>query len=136
MPSPLNGLIAAPASPTTIHVGPVAGRTDPPVGSLPPVGQGEVARSDCLARAALLAVDDRSRDETALDERIGGLGRGPEGGARLHGLARDHLVEVAPADDVPVRGIVRVVRPGELEGDAVRDRPEAVAAVVAPEGVG
>src|SRR5438046_2613720 len=38
MPSPLNGLIAAPASPTTIHVGPVAGRTDPPVGSLPPVG--------------------------------------------------------------------------------------------------
>src|SRR5919197_5067733 len=38
MPSPLNGLIAADASPTTSHVGPVPGRTDAPVGSLPPVG--------------------------------------------------------------------------------------------------
>src|SRR5262249_24835789 len=38
MPSPLNGLIAPPASPTTAQVGPVAGRTEPAVGSLPPVG--------------------------------------------------------------------------------------------------
>src|SRR5439155_17930136 len=95
-----------------------------------------VARTDRLARCALLAVDDRSRDEAALDEGIGGLRRGPEGRARLHGLARDHLVEVAPADDVAVWGKVRVVGPGELEGDAVRDRPEAVIALVVGERVG
>src|SRR5207248_9059132 len=82
------------------------------------VGDDEEARTDRLARAAILAVDDRAGDEAALDEGIGRLGGRPEGGARLHGSARDHLVEVAPADDVPVRREVRVVGPGELEGDA------------------
>ena len=38
MPSPLNGLIEPAASPTTSQVGPAFGITDPPVGSLPPVG--------------------------------------------------------------------------------------------------
>src|SRR4051794_33451141 len=38
MPSPLNGLIVAPASPTTSHVGPERGPTDSPIGSRPPVG--------------------------------------------------------------------------------------------------
>src|SRR5437763_10533811 len=38
MPSPLNGLTEPAASPTTNHVGPMLGVTDPPVGSFPPVG--------------------------------------------------------------------------------------------------
>src|ERR1700712_4747567 len=38
MPSPLNGLIDPPASPTTRYVGPAWGPTEPPVGSRPPVG--------------------------------------------------------------------------------------------------
>ncbi len=119
------------------RVRPVARRPERPAEPrVRAVGDDEVARPDRFARAALLAVDDRARDETALDERIGGFRRGPHGGARLHRLARDHLVEVAPADDVAVRGKVRVVGPGELEGDAVRDRPEAVVALVVGERVG
>ena len=38
MPSPLNGLTDPAASPTTTQVGPTFGPTEPPVGSLPPVG--------------------------------------------------------------------------------------------------
>src|SRR5688500_8822160 len=38
MPSPLNGLMVPAASPTSIHVGPTFGVTDPPIGSRPPVG--------------------------------------------------------------------------------------------------
>ena len=38
MPSPLNGFTEPAASPTTSHVGPMLGVTDPPVGSFPPVG--------------------------------------------------------------------------------------------------
>ena len=44
MPSPLNGLIEPAASPTTIHVGPTLGSTEPPMGRRPPVGT-EVAVS-------------------------------------------------------------------------------------------
>src|SRR5581483_10473767 len=38
MPSPLNGLMVPAASPTTIHVGPTTGVTEPPMGRRPPVG--------------------------------------------------------------------------------------------------
>src|SRR3954470_15270642 len=38
MPSPLNGLMAPPASPTTNHVGPTRGPTDRPIGRRPPNG--------------------------------------------------------------------------------------------------
>ena len=38
MPSPLNGFTEPAASPTTSQVGPTFGFTEPPVGSLPPVG--------------------------------------------------------------------------------------------------
>src|SRR3954447_16252234 len=38
MPSPLKGLTEPAASPPTTHVGPTLGRTEPPVGSLPPLG--------------------------------------------------------------------------------------------------
>src|SRR5438445_13435820 len=38
MPSPLNGLMAPAASPTTSHVGPTRGPTEKPIGSRPPVG--------------------------------------------------------------------------------------------------
>src|SRR3954447_7747884 len=38
MPSPLNGLMAPPASPTTNHVGPTRGPTDRPIGNRPPTG--------------------------------------------------------------------------------------------------
>src|SRR3954468_20703806 len=38
MPSPLNGFTEPAASPTTNHVGPMFGVTEPPVGSFPPVG--------------------------------------------------------------------------------------------------
>src|SRR5579871_1735031 len=37
MPSPLNGLMVPPASPTTSHVGPEWGPTDNPMGRRPPV---------------------------------------------------------------------------------------------------
>src|SRR5437016_14290844 len=61
MPSPLNGLIAAPASPTTIHVGPVAGRTDPPVGSLPPVGAPHDVSGRMSQRAGAVATNASMR---------------------------------------------------------------------------
>ena len=38
MPSPLNGFTVPAASPTTSHVGPALGPTDPPIGSRPLVG--------------------------------------------------------------------------------------------------
>src|SRR6266508_3218342 len=38
MPSPLNGLIAPPASPVTRKLGPTRGPTERPIGSRPPVG--------------------------------------------------------------------------------------------------
>src|SRR6185503_9011394 len=38
MPSPLNGFTLPAASPATTKLGPTAGCTDVPVGSLPPVG--------------------------------------------------------------------------------------------------
>jgi hypothetical protein len=38
MPSPLKGLTVPAASPTTSHVGPALGPTDPPIGSRPLVG--------------------------------------------------------------------------------------------------
>ena len=38
MPSPLNGLTVPAASPTTSHVGPAFGPTDPPIGRRPLVG--------------------------------------------------------------------------------------------------
>src|SRR5215218_6546697 len=38
MPSPLNGLIVPAASPTSTHVGPTLGDTEPPIGNRPPVG--------------------------------------------------------------------------------------------------
>ena len=37
MPSPLNGLIEPPASPTTSQVGPACGPTEKAIGSRPPV---------------------------------------------------------------------------------------------------
>src|SRR5687767_11196159 len=37
MPSPLNGLMAPPASPVTRYVGPACGPTDSAIGSRPPV---------------------------------------------------------------------------------------------------
>src|SRR2546430_16667886 len=61
MPSPLNGLIAAPASPTTIQVGPVAGRTDPPVGSLPPVGGPQDVSVRMSQRAGAVATNASMR---------------------------------------------------------------------------
>ena len=51
MPSPLNGLIVPAASPTTSHVGPTIGDTDPPIGSRPPVG-GPVAPSGLMPQYA------------------------------------------------------------------------------------
>src|SRR5437764_8917052 len=38
MPSPLNGLMAPPASPVTRKLGPTRGPTERPIGSRPPVG--------------------------------------------------------------------------------------------------
>src|SRR5262249_28623953 len=63
MPSPLNGFTDPAASPTTTHVGPMFGRTEPPVGSFPPVGaphdvSGEMPqRFGAVATNASMSVD-------------------------------------------------------------------------------
>src|SRR6478609_11734401 len=55
MPSPLNGLIDPAASPATIQVGPTLGSTDPPVGSLPPVGGPHDVSGEIPQRAGAVA---------------------------------------------------------------------------------
>ena len=57
MPSPLNGLTEPAASPTTSHVGPMLGATDPPVGSLPPVGGPHDVSGEMPQRAGAVATN-------------------------------------------------------------------------------
>src|SRR6266511_1148717 len=57
MPSPLNGLMAPPSSAMTSQVGPVLGVTDPPVGSLPPVGGPQAVSGEMPQRDGAVATN-------------------------------------------------------------------------------
>src|SRR5450631_3776786 len=82
------------------------------------------------------AAQHRAGDEATVGDRFDCLGAGPEGGAGLDGPVGDHGVEVAPAHHVSVRRVVGMLRPGQLEGDAVGDRAQALEAQVRLELVG
>src|SRR3954454_9739187 len=55
IPSPLKGLTDPAASPTTSHVGPTWGITDPPVGRRPPVGAPVAVSGPMRQRAGAVA---------------------------------------------------------------------------------
>ncbi len=74
----------------------------------------------------LLPVHDRAAHEPAIEDRRGRLGVLPHRRAGLHRVVGDHLVEVAPAHDVPERREVGMLGPLELERDAVGERAQAV----------
>ena len=57
MPSPLNGFTDPAASPTTSHVGPMFGATEPPVGSFPPVGAPHDVSGEMPQRAGAVATN-------------------------------------------------------------------------------
>ena len=57
MPSPLNGFTDPAASPTTSHVGPMLGVTEPPVGSLPPVGAPHDVSGEMPQRAGAVSTN-------------------------------------------------------------------------------
>ena len=81
---------------------------------------------DCSLKTPL------KRDEAPPVGPLGadGVGALPQRGARLHRVIGDELVEVAPAHDVAVGREHRVLRPLELERDAVGDGAQAVEAMV------
>src|SRR5581483_10913554 len=74
-------------------------------------------------------------DEPVLDDRSDRLRTGPQLRPRVDGPLGDHRVEIPAPHDVAVGREDRMVGPGELERDAVRDRAEAVEALVSREPV-
>ena len=100
------------------------------------VGDDHVAGPHRLDLARVLVAHHRAGEQAAVDDRGDRLRALPDRGAGLDRLLGDHLVELAAADDVPVRREVRVLGPRELERDAVRDRPQTVEALEADEPIG
>ena len=117
-----------------LGVGPVAGGAERPTEPRErPVGHDDVAGRHLPGGTRLLVLDHRATDEAVVQHRTDRLGALLDAGPGLHRPVGDHLVEVAPAHHEPMARVVGVLGPPELEGDAVRDRPQAVVAVVAVE---
>ena len=101
----------------------------PPETGVGAVGHDHVPGSDLLRAEAVPALDDGAAHEPPLDHRLEGLGALPEGDAGLDGVVDNELVELTAAHHVAVGGVDRMLRPGELEGLAVRGGPQPSEAV-------
>ena len=99
------------------------------------VGHDDVAGPDRPDLVRFGVADHRAPEQPAVDDRGDRLRALPQRRPRLDRLFGDHLVELAPADDVAERREVGMLGPGELEGDAVRDRAQTVEALEAGEAI-
>ena len=93
-------------------------------------------RGSCGSRRSSLSFTTAPRTSPPRTSGCDGLGALEQGGAGLHGVLGDDLVEVTAAHDEAVVG----EHPGaaghsQLEGDAVGDGPQPVVAVVVAEPV-
>ena len=108
------------------------GAERPPEPAVGAVGDDHVAGPD-LPRRRRVALSFTTAPRTSPPSTIGAMASVPwcSDGAGRDGVLGDELVEVATAHDVAVRREHRVLRPLELEGDAVGAGPQAVVAMVA-----
>ena len=94
------------------------------------VGHHHVAGVDLALLVGGLVLDHRAAQQAVAVDGGQGLGALEQLGAAGLGLGGHHRVEVAPADDIAVAGVHRVLGPLHLEGDPVGDAAQAVVAVV------
>ena len=118
-------------------IGAVAAGTERPaepgVGA---VGDDHVVGPDGVGGAGVLVDDGCPGDQAVLDDGLDRLGGRPQRRTGFHRALCDQVVELAAPHDIPVRREVGVGRPGQLERDAVADRPQAVDALEARQLVG